>query len=142
MFECRSRAAALASAWKRRTNSGEARWLGQDHLHRHGTFEPLLPSLVDHAHAAAADLAQQLIGAEIARHTLGRSRIHDRLAGRRRQHLQGLQTIQRRGQLRVCVEKGFAIGLLAGLEPCQIIVQQVQVRMLQRFVTHQGTGWR
>ena len=67
MWECRSRAAARASLWKRRIMLGRGQVAGQDHLHGDRAVEVLLPCLVDHAHAAAADLAQQLVGAEIAR---------------------------------------------------------------------------
>ena len=63
-----SRAAALASRWKRTSSLGSSsRWLAQD-LQRHAAAQRFLLGLVDNAHAAAADFTQQ---AEVAQPLAG-----------------------------------------------------------------------
>ena len=101
---------------------GRGQVAGQDHLHRHRAIEALLPGLVDHAHAAAADLADQFVGPEVARQRAdGRLTPAAGLAkrgfsGRRRQHLQRFQAIQRRGQFRDAPQQRSPIRLLARLK--------------------------
>jgi hypothetical protein len=43
---------------------GRSMGAGQDHLERAGAIQPDLPSLVNHAHAAAAQLAEELIAGD------------------------------------------------------------------------------
>ncbi len=112
---------------------------GQDHLQRHRAVEPLLPRLVDHAHPAAADLADQLIRAEIAGHrgegglAVG---LHGLRPRRRRQLIERLQAIERRAQFRVLPQDRTPIRLLARLKPGKIIIEQIQVFFVVRFVGH------
>ena len=101
---------------------GRSQMAGQNHLHGDGAIESFLPSFVDHAHAAAADLADQFVGSEIARQFAdGRGGVgiaaveRGGFAGRRGQHFQRIEAVQRRGQLRVLLQERMAIRLLAGL---------------------------
>ena len=59
-------ATASASAWKRCTSASEASRAGQDHLEGDEAVEADLPGLVDDAHAAAGDLLQHFVVAEVA----------------------------------------------------------------------------
>ena len=61
-----SRATASASFWNRRSSSSPASSAGPDHLEGDGPVEADLPGLVDDAHAAAAQLAADLVVAEVA----------------------------------------------------------------------------
>ena len=123
---------------------GRSQMAGQDHLDGHRAVEPLLPGLVDHAHAAAADLADQLVRPEIARQFAPRcgavsesppacGRLFPR---RRRQLFERFQTIQRRGQFRMFPQDRIPIRLLARLKPGEIGIQNVQGVFVERFVGH------
>ena len=59
-----SRAAAFASRSNRRTCLGSSSDAGREHLQRHPPAQRLLLGLVDHAHAAAADLAEDAVVAQ------------------------------------------------------------------------------
>ena len=61
MFGCWRRATASASMWKRASWSGAGMAAGQDHLEGDEPIEPALPSLVDDAHAAPAQLAEDFV---------------------------------------------------------------------------------
>ena len=65
MFGWSRLAAASASARKRCTSSAAGEFPGQDHLQGHDAVQAHLPGPVDHAHAAAGDLVEQLVVAEI-----------------------------------------------------------------------------
>ena len=59
-------AAASASVWNRLTSVVVGELAGEDHLERDRPIEAHLPGLEDDAHAAAGDLADDLVVAEIA----------------------------------------------------------------------------
>ena len=61
MLGCCSRATASASTRKRARSCGAGVGAGQDHLEGDEAVRADLPGLVDDAHAAAAQLAQDLI---------------------------------------------------------------------------------
>ena len=61
MLGCWSRATASASARKRAAARAPAWRAGQDHLQGDEPVQPRLPGLVDDAHAAAAELLQDLV---------------------------------------------------------------------------------
>ena len=72
MFECRKPGGGLGLGLETADQLGRGQVAGQDHLYGHGAIEPFLPRLVDHAHAAPADLADQFVRAEIPRQFAGR----------------------------------------------------------------------
>ena len=105
---------------------------GQDHFERDRAVEPLLPRLVDHAHPAAADLTDQLVRAEIARHRARQRRgicsaVADRwlVLRRRGQLFERLQAIQRRGPLWMFPQDRNPIRLLAGLQPSKEAIESI-----------------
>ena len=61
-----SAATASASFWNRRSSSSLAQRGRPDHLQRHRAVEADLTGLVDDAHAASAQLSDQLVVAEVA----------------------------------------------------------------------------
>ena len=65
MFGWSRLAAASASARNRRTSAVGGELAGQDHLQGDDAVEADLPGPVDDAHAAAGDLLQQLVVAEV-----------------------------------------------------------------------------
>ena len=82
MLGCCKRATASASARKRAVASVAGMGPGQDHLQGAGAVQADLPGLVDHAHAAAAQLAQDLVAVDRREGPLPGSR--RRFAGRLR----------------------------------------------------------
>jgi len=108
---------------------------GEDHLDGHGPLEALLPGLVDHAHAAAPDLAEQLVRAEIAwdldRRSLDCGRWLVPLRARGHKHpLQAVEAVQVGRDLRVLAHKGRPVRRPAHLKLLEILVQQAhQLRL-------------
>ena len=76
MFGCSRPAAASASAWKRRTSASEASCADRIILSATRRLRLTWPRLVDDAHAAAGDLPQHFVVAEVAQP-------HRGVAGRR-----------------------------------------------------------
>ena len=64
MLGCCKRATASASVRKRASSVGAGVAAGQDHLEGDDAVEPELAGLVDDAHAAAAQLAQDLVAGD------------------------------------------------------------------------------
>ena len=82
MLGCSSWATASASARKRAAASAVGVGAGQDHLQGDGAVEPDLAGPVDHAHAAAAQLAQDLVARDDRGRTPGTLRRQDIGPGR------------------------------------------------------------
>ena len=126
-------AAASASVRKRRTSCGGRELAGQDHLQGHDAVEADLPGLVDDAHAAAGDLLQQLVIAEVADGAQRRGNPGGRLAGssvgafaRRRRDggpphpvVVGEERAQGLGQLRVPGKQLLPVGGLPASTACR-----------------------
>ena len=122
---------------------GRGQVAGQDHLHGHGAVEALLPGLVDHAHPAPADLADQLVRAEIPRQFAGgrravgsRSPAGVAIVPPAGPAFQRLQAIQRRGQFGMFPQERSPIRPLARLELGEIGVEDVQRFFVDRSVAH------
>ena len=122
---------------------GRSEVAGQDHLDGHRAVEPFLPGLVDDAHAAAADLADQLVRAEIARQLppvqgwrgVGVSvAAGDLFLRRRRQLFERIEAIQRRGQFGMLPHNRIPIRRLACLQPGEIRIEEKAFRITPNVI--------
>ena len=118
-----SRATVSASRWNRCIASSSATAPNRRTFERHAAAERGLLGLVDDAHAAPADLADD---PELAQ---GGRRLGRRGAGRAVDELDaGEAGLELRGQLRMIRQQLVTVGSLAGLEIGQIAVQDADDR--------------
>ncbi len=139
---------------------------GQDHLQRHDAVEAHLPGLEDHAHAAAGDLLEDLVVAEVThvvaerRHAVGRAvRAHGRRfgGGRRDRHGEpgellavGEERSEFVGQVRMLRKQLLTVGRLSrfdcldegGQHLLQALFPVGRIRWrVAHGVTHGGEGF-
>ena len=135
---------------------GRSELAAQDHLQRHRAFQALLASFVDHAHAAAGNLAEQFVVAEITdpvddRRLAAGPPNHGRWSARRphaifpaascsgrASSLHGVAIAEKRlqlfGQIRIARQHHAAVDRLPRLDRVQILGQRLLQALLAGVV--------